>query len=352
LALEDSTFEGSFMAKKASQSNDDSWTRGGGTRFGNYEDRDEELHPDHHEAHDSLTETWAYMFWIPKARIGCIVYLWVHPNLKLLTGGLTVYQGHKAHHLQGELFDMRIFNSAGPCILAKGRDIRVPNGLRVRIMKPFKTMRVTYADPSRGNLVDLIFTAAAPPVMRESRKHFEQIMDVKGNLLLRGKKYKVNCWGSRDRSWGEPRPENPYPIPPYTWMTGRFPSGIMWCANGHDDPARRPEWIREYKIDPGGVFKDGWIYRDGEARRIAHFSKITKRDPRTRRPMRHDIDLTDDTGRNYHIRGEVIASTPWGGWFNMNCYVCVTRWTLGKEIGYGDTQEVSWGDYIYKFRRQ
>lgn len=339
------------MARETAQPDDDAWTRGGGTGFGSYEDRDEELHPEQHEPHDSLTETWAYMFWMPKQRIGCIAYLWVHPNLKLLTGGLTVYQGHKSHHLQGEIFDIPIFNSAERCISQNGRDIRVPNGFRVQIKEPFKTIAITYADEARGNSVALTFTAASPPIMRQSRKHFDQIMDVRGTIRLRGKKYSVDCWGSRDRSWGEPRPENPYPIPPYTWMTGRFPSGLMWNANGHDDPRRRPEWVKAFKVAPSSVFKDGWVHRDGESCRITKFSKITKRDPRTRRPLQHDIEFVDDKSRSYRIKGEVFASTPWGGWFNMNCYVCSTRWTFGKEIGYGDTQEVSWGDYIYRFRR-
>jgi hypothetical protein len=339
------------MDGKSAKVTQDSWTRGGGQGFGAYEDKDEELHPDHHEPHDSLTETWAYMFWMPRQKISCIAYLWVHPNLRVLTGGLTVFQGNKSHHLKGEIYDMPIFNAMDRCIFENGRDIRVPNGFRAHILEPFKTIHLTYEDKARRNALDLTFTAAAPPLMRESRKHFDQIMDVKGDLSLLGKKYKVNCWGSRDRSWGEPRPENPYPIPPYTWMTGRFPSGMMWNANGHDDPKRRPEWLRAYKVAPADIFKDGWIYRDGEMLRIRKFSKITKRDPRTCRPLRHDITLEDSKGRAYHIRGEIFASTPWGGWFNMNCYVCATRWSWNGEVGYGDTQEVSWGDFFRKFRR-
>jgi hypothetical protein len=329
----------------------DSWTSGGGSGFGLYEDRDEELHPEHRSAHDSLTETWAYMFWMPRQRIGCIAYLWVHPNLNVITGGLTVYQGHKSHHLQGEIFDVSIFNSVDRCVFENGRDIRMPNGFRAQILDPFKSMHLTYADRSRGNSIDLRFNAACPPIMRENRKHFDQIMDVEGRISLRGKEYALDCWGSRDRSWGEPRPENPYPIPPYTWMTGRFKSGMMWNGGGHDDPARRPDWSRSYRVDPNDAFKDGWVFRGGEALRISDYSKLTKRDPRTRRPLTHDVKFVDQKGRKYHIEGEVIASTPWGGWFNANCFICSTRWRWGKETGYGDTQEVSWGDYIHEYRR-
>jgi len=338
------------MTDPTRRPDDDSWTHGGGRGFGVCEDRDEQLHPEHRVAHDSLTETWAYMFWMPRQRIGSIIYLWVHPNLGVVTGGLTVYRGHKSHHLQGEIFDMPIFNSAPACIHDDGLDIRLPNGLRAQILEPFKKIHVGYSDAPRGNSLELTFSAASLPVMRENRKHFDQMMNVEGELTLRGKKYAVRCWGSRDRSWGEPRPESPFAIPPYTWMTGRFPSGIMWSLSGHDDPARRPDWAKAYDVAANDAIKDAWLYRDGRMSRITQCSKITKRDPKTRRPLRHDIEFVDETGRDYRIRGEVIASTPWGGWFNMNCYVCCTRWTLGKETGYGDTQEVAWGDYFYRFR--
>ena len=139
------------MTAPENRTDDDSWTHGGGGGFGAYEDRDEQLHPEHRVPHDSLTETWAYMFWIPKQRISSIIYLWVHPNLGVLTGGLTVYRGHKSHHLQAEIFDIPIFNSAAPCIHDNGLDIQVPNGLRVQILEPFKSIRVRYADDSRGN---------------------------------------------------------------------------------------------------------------------------------------------------------------------------------------------------------
>src|SRR5580765_6455383 len=79
------------MTDPTRRPDDDSWTHGGGRGFGVCEDSDEQLHPEHRVAHDSLTETWAYMFWMPRQRIGSIIYLWVHPNLGVVTGGLTVY---------------------------------------------------------------------------------------------------------------------------------------------------------------------------------------------------------------------------------------------------------------------
>lgn len=50
-------------------------------------------------------------------------------------------------------------------------------------------------------------------------KHFEQAMRVEGELLPRGKRYDVDCFNVRDRSWGKPRPEENMTLPPTSWMT-------------------------------------------------------------------------------------------------------------------------------------
>lgn len=329
----------------------DAWNRGGGEGFGTIRPQDEELHGRFPDVGESLTETWAYMFYEPKARLSAFVYLWVHPNLDLFTGGITVWQGHKAHHLQGELFDIRAYTTASGKFAGNGREWNVPNGLRVRILEPFQKIHLQYDDAARANKVDVTLTAAAPPVMRAHNKHFEQMLDASGEVLLRGQRHAIDGYACRDRSWGEPRPEDPYPMPPFDWMTGRFPSGTMWNVNALDDPALGPEWLGTYKVSPQDLLKDGWIRRDGEVLKITRCSKLTKRDPATGRPLSHVIDITDSRGRSDRIVGEVIAATPWSGWPNMVCWICCTRWECNGETGYGDTQEVQWTDYIFKHRR-
>jgi len=339
------------MENHGSNAPPDAWTRGGGTRFGAVRDSDEELHGKVPEAGDSLTETWAYMFCAPASQLSAFVYIWAHPNLDLVTGGLTVWLGHKVHHLQAELFDIRAFVSSHGRFAGNGRQFTLGDGLEVSILEPFRRMRVRYQDAARANCVDVTLTAAAPPAMRESCKHFEQMLDATGEVSLLGRQYSINGYGTRDRSWGEPRAEDAYPLPPYTWMTGRFPSGLMWTGNAHDDPARRPEWLADYAVSPKDVFKDGWLYRDGELLRLRSFSKLTRRDPLTARPVTHEINMTDAKGRDYAIRGEVISSLPWSGWPNMTCWICCTRWEWSGEVGFGDTQEVQWSDFVRRYRR-
>jgi hypothetical protein len=187
--------------------------------------------------------------------------------------------------------------------------------------------------------------------MRQNNKHFEQICRSQGQLELRGKSYTIDSFCVRDRSWGELRPENPYPLPPYTWMTAIFPSvQLYWQASGHDDPARLPEWLGKFDVPADQLLKDGWLRRDGELVRLQSMSKLTTRDPVTRRPLSHRLDLVDAHGRRYEIHGEVTASVPWQAWPNMICHTCLTQWHWNGHVGFGDTQEVQWGDYVFALR--
>ncbi len=65
------------------------------------------------------------------------------------------------------------------------------------------------------------------------------------------------------------------------------------------------------------------------------------------RPLTHDITFTDSAGYVYHMQGEVIAQSNWGGWSNTNCHLGLAKWNWDGKTGYGETQEVQWNDYVY-----
>lgn len=60
---------------------------------------DELLHPEANRAvaADSATETQYLGFFVPSARIHALCYLWHHPTLKTVTGGLYVWKGIKRY---------------------------------------------------------------------------------------------------------------------------------------------------------------------------------------------------------------------------------------------------------------
>jgi hypothetical protein len=114
------------------------WSTGGADgAFGRYRPEDEQLHEPPQELDASISETWLYMFYVPEARISAWAYVWVHPNLDVLTSGLVVYQGHKRTHLEAELMDFRAYLPAA--IVREGdngRDVRIPSGLHIAIVEP------------------------------------------------------------------------------------------------------------------------------------------------------------------------------------------------------------------------
>ena len=329
------------------------WTGDRGTenalRFGNYSDKDELFHPEATIPGDTLTETWAYMWYIPEENISSMIHIWIHPNLNVVTAGIGVWQGHKNSMISAELMDVPAYASASG--LGDGSDMHFANGMHVKIEEPFKKIRITYEDAERGNALDLTVTDFAPPAMRGSENHFDQATYNRGQVTLRGKTYGIDGCGMRDRSWGQLRTEALVAGPPFTWMTGTFEkSKIAWNIAAFDDPSRKPDWHGLFDVKADHVVHDSWLYRDGELSRMENISKITRRDPQTLRPLTHEIEFDDQQGRKYRITGRVTASVPWTGWPNTQAYICLTEWTLDGEIGWGDTQEVQWGDYQLALR--
>lgn len=319
-------------------------------KFGRYNDKDELLHPERVVPGDTLTETWAYLWYVPEERLYSQIHIWVHPNLNLVTAGIGVWRGHKNSMISAELMDVPAFVSASG--LGDGRDMKFANSLHVEIIEPFKRIRITYEDPKRGNELDLMITDFSPPVMRGSENHFDQATRNKGRVRLRGREYAIDGLGMRDRSWGELRTEALVPAPPFTWMTGSFArAGMSWHLAAFDDPARRPDWLGLFDVTPEELIHDSWLYRDGKLCRLQDASKLTRRDPLTLRPVSQEIFFRDDRGREYQIEGKITASLPWVGWPNMSCYLCLTEWSWDGQIGYGDTQEVQWGDFQHALRQ-
>lgn len=325
------------------------WTTAEGlSGFGVHTPADEFLHGTGPDG-DALTETWFWSFHVPEASINAYCYCWVHPNLGVTMAGLFIYQGIKRHHLASELFDMPMYLSTAT-VVGDGSDIRVPNGLRVRVIEPLQELHLTFADPARETEFDVRMRAVAPPVMRANGKHFEQVMHTCGELVLRGERHVVDGHNIRDRSWGELRPEDHVPSPPYNWVTGTFDDGD-WAFNvgSLDDPEQDPHWAEHYAIAPEQAFRDGWVRRDGRNVRLVRASKRVEREPVSLQPTAIVIDMEDAEGESFRVTGTIIASVPWGGWHNMTCHLGLVRWERDGHVGHGESMDVQWNDYVWRY---
>lgn len=315
--------------------------------FGEYDSSDELLHPaTNGPLKDyAVTETQYFGFSVPEERIHGLGYFWHHPNLGTISGGISAWQGMKTHHLAAELYDQRMFMSDK--IVALGIDhYKSDVGYQVDVLEPFKRMRVQYRDDSRGNAVDVTYTALAPPAMLANRKHFEQPMKTQGSITLRGRSYAINGFNVRDRSWGEVRSEAPVRMPPIVWLTGVFSEDFSFNCLLMDDPDRSPEWAGLYDIKHEQALRGGWIRVGDRYTRVVKASKVTKRDPDTLHPLVHELEVVDESGQSFEIRGKVVSSCASGYWPNVHIPVGLVRWECNSQTGWGDSQECQWTDFV------
>jgi hypothetical protein len=162
----------------------------------------------------------------------------------------------------------------------------------------------------------------------------------------------IDGFFSRDRSWGQERREDPMPLPPLSWMVGVFERDLAFHVLAMDDPALGPEWRAAFPtVPPGQNLFWGYLWKDGVLASIKTARKLTTREADGLAPRLIDMEIEDVSGRTLQLHGTVEARMPWQTWQNMNTYFCQTRWETAGYVGYGDTQDVQFGDFVRRFAR-
>ena len=174
----------------------------------------------------------------------------------------------------------------------------------------------------------------------------EQPMRVKGEVVLRGERFDVNCYNVRDRSWSKPRPESLMPTPPVSWMTGVFNDDYAFNCSVFDQVAGNPELAGSKLAMPDErTLVAGGLYKDGKVARIVSATKRVTREPVTCRALGVEFQATDELGRKLDVRGSLVSSCPWQTWHNTIIFINLMRWECDGQVAYGDLQEAHWGDY-------
>lgn len=298
----------------------------------------------------TLTETQYLGFNIPEENIHGLAYMWHHPNLKTVSGGVYAYKGIKKHNFECELFDFVTYMS-DDCLKGDLWDYQLENSYHVQTIEPLKRHRIRYEDPARGNSFDIHYEAIMPPMVHSSGLHLEQAMRTTGQITLRGKRYELKgSYTIRDRSWGALRSEHHVSCPPLAWMTGTIDQGFIFGCTAFDTPEISPDTYPGITIPGGANVKAGWVYQSGEMLPILHARKRTTRDAKTLIPQTLDLELLDSLGRSYAIKGTVTAVANWRTWHNFETYICLVRWEYNGKIFYGDLQECHWIDFVRSAR--
>lgn len=301
------------------------------------------------QADDALVETVFSGFNVPEAGIHCLNYVWLHPNLRLMSGGAWCWQGHKQGQLEAELFDMRDFVS-DRSITAEGGDlddVATPGGYRYEVVAPLEQVRMTYEDTARDNAFDVVMAAAMPPAMLPSGRHFDQVMRTQGTLRLRGEDHVVDGLSIRDRSWGEARTEDPAGMSGIHWLAAMFSPDYAVHVTGLEDP-ESAAWRDRFGEDPAlsRQMNRGWVWKDGQLRTVRSARIQTEWNRPERRQAAHEVLVVDEAGEEHHLKGELIASCPWHTWSNVHMSIGLTRWECGGQVGHGDSQVAMWTDFV------
>ncbi|MGE0284042.1 MAG: hypothetical protein AB7P20_25985 [Rhizobiaceae bacterium] len=316
--------------------------------FGTASPGDDLLHPEMNAriSHETLTETQYLSFSIPEASIHSNLYLWHHPNLGVVSGGAWVWQGSKRHPVEAELNDFRLFMADDP-LKNDLHEYRLINSYGVKVIEPLKRLQASYSDPVRQNSFDLEFTALLPPVMTADNTHFEQAMQVRGELTLRGQRFAVDCFTIRDRSWGKPRQEDPMTLPPLTTVQGVFGEDFAFSSLLFDDTSGQPGY-EQFALPADRLIPSGsWVWRDGKLAPIVKARRQVERHPDRFNTEKVLLEITDDLGRDFAIRTNTIVTWPsFGFWPNqMVVHNCVEIECEGRRA-HGEIYDIISHDYM------
>lgn len=321
-----------------------------GFRTAEFTLEDERLHAAADENDASSSETSYFGFNIPEHAINGEIYHWFHPTSRLCTGGVWIWQGKKRDMLQADYFNYQAFNRTPELDLD---DWVSPIGVRQKVLEPGKALTVEFSDDREQTKFSLTQTAIMPPAVRTDDKHFTQAMRVSGELTLRGERYDVDGYFTRDRSWQQLRPETAHPIPPLTWCAGVFGDDLAFHFTGFDDPELGPDWVDAYSADVVGTpLRWGYTYRDGQTFPLTALRKITRRDTDGISPESADIEIEDAGGQTLRMTAACKARIPGPSWFNMQVYFCQMEFQLADgRVGYGDFQDCQFPAYVRRHCR-
>ena len=262
--------------------------------------------PEDDDFHDEvLTDRWwetetCWFSWnVPERQMGGWTYCQARPNANVCNGGAWVWDGTGSYswelpyhaHYQGLQLPARSVRDM--------RDFEWPNGVRVTALEPLMNYRIRYEDPGSLEL-DLLFEAIMAPNPHPigvapffKGRHFDQPGHLSGVVVLRGEEIAVDCYSTRDRSWG-PRPAGP----PKKRGDGSAPltrfGGIGYCfgAAGPSDA-----WLvySTPGID-GDRVSCGFLLRDGRYGHVLAGERHLRFDPATGWPTHMALEAFDDLG--------------------------------------------------------
>lgn len=304
-----------------------------------FTDRDDRFHFEQMSDRWWETETSWFSFFNADRNLGGWIYTMCRPNIGTVAGGVWVWDD--TAYLPWEVPYSLNYSALRLPRDQELTDIALPSGVRIQCLKPRTSYLLRYEDAGRLNL-NLRFDGIMEPeplvsdasVFGPSR-HFDQLGQVRGELVMHGETVQIDCVAMRDRTWGprsERRPRKG------AYVTAATPSGDGFLA----------------LTDPGDE-KDpityGFLRLDGQIAKLVGGTRVVERDPVTGFISQIEIRASDSDGRRVVAVGEPLSRIV----INRHTFIDVNtllQWHIEEREGWGEDQDM-WPVHDWSaFRRQ
>jgi len=320
------------------------------------EPRDVEFHAIPDGQREEWTETNYFPFAIPESGLSGCVYTVFRPGLGVCMSDVTIFD-RCANHAEGLAYADNQQHIPCPKSLAQ---YTLRNGLTVEALDPPSRYKIDYIgiddtelhfefaglmrpqdfnDPDQDPLVrrkQVANGASAGAWGGAFNGHFDMTGHAIGELLLRGRRHRIDCLSTMDHSWG-PRKERDNGSAAV--IQAHFGERFAIHALTGLDP-REPDAI--------GPMYHGYVLTDGEVRGlVSGRGKVTRLGMF---PASIAVSLADEGGRTYELTGSFLTWAPWAPYPSILYYQGLAQWNLQGRVGHGPYQEILSRAFITRHR--
>jgi len=299
------------------------------------QDADFHFKPD---SHWQWVETLAFPFAVPEANINGVIYVLTRPMLGVCMCDITLMDRITDLWEEQAYVDNQQHLPCPKSLL----EFSLPNGLSLKATRPLKHYEIQYdgIDDTRFKLdfvalhepydcndpaMDPLAAQRNGPAWDSSWSgHYEATYRITGELVLRGKRYAVDCVETGDRSWGQ-RPE-------------RDNGTMIWWHAGFGDDLTVHLFTRHdiAHSNDFGALVSGYVLDNGQVHGLV--SAQGAQEYRKAVPMGGQLAVTDVRGKTLHFTYSTVNSCYWAPYPSNTYLQASMRVNHNGRIGHGIQQ--------------